>query len=131
MFNSHFVGPLSIIMGCSKNCSRTLIYRLSSQHPNVIWKMIFYPLRAFGGGIFGQGQLPHKETMIFWTHLETSTRFACFQKNHCPCILEGHFSTNPILSAFHLPGPKSNIYVHFHWVNKQLTGIPFLKWNRQ
>jgi hypothetical protein len=31
-----------------------------------------------------------------------------FQKNHCPCILEGHFSTNPILSAFHLQGPKSN-----------------------
>ena len=26
---------------------------------------------------------------------------------------------------------KINIYVHFHWVNEQLIGISFLKWNRQ
>jgi hypothetical protein len=47
------------------------------------------------------------------------------QKNHWPCILEGHFLTNPILSAPHLQDPKSNIYVHFRQVNKQLTGISF------
>ena len=63
---------------------------------------------------------------------------AQLRKNHCPCILEGHLSTNPILSALHLQGPKSNIcsniyiiYVHFHWVNKQVVGISFSKWNRQ
>ena len=37
-----------------------------------------------------------------------------FKKHHCPFILEGHLSTNPIWSALHLQGPKSNIYVHFH-----------------
>ena len=37
----------------------------------------------------------------------------------------------PILSALHFQGPKSNIHVHFHWVNKQLIGISFSKWNRQ
>ena len=36
-----------------------------------------------------------------------------------PCILEGHLSTNPILSALHLWGPKSNIYVHFPLINKK------------
>ena len=35
------------------------------------------------------------------------------KKNHCLTILEGHFSTNPILSAIYLQGSKSNIYVHF------------------
>ena len=31
-----------------------------------------------------------------------------------PCILEGHLSTNPILSAVRFQGPKINTYVHFH-----------------
>jgi hypothetical protein len=31
---------------------------------------------------------------------------ARLQKNHCPCILKGHLSTN-----LHLQGPKSNIHV--------------------
>ncbi len=53
------------------------------------------------------------------------------EKNHCPCIFEGHLSTNPILSAMHLQGPKSNLYLHFHWVNKQLTRTSFSKWNHQ
>jgi hypothetical protein len=35
-------------------------------------------------------------------------------KSHCPYNLEGHLSTNPISSALHLQGPKSDIYVHFH-----------------
>ncbi len=46
-----------------------------------------------------------------------------FKKNHCPCILEGRLTTNPILSALHLQGLKSNIYVHFQVVSKQLIGI--------
>jgi hypothetical protein len=32
-------------------------------------------------------------------------------KKHCPCILEGCLPTNPILSADHLQGLKSNIYI--------------------
>ena len=46
-----------------------------------------------------------------------------------PCILEGHLSTNPILSALHLWGPKSNIYVHFPLINKKIDGdfIPKVK----
>ena len=52
---------------------------------------------------------------------------ARFRKNHYPCILEGHLTTNPILSALHFQGPESNIYVHFHWVDKQLTRSSFSK----
>jgi hypothetical protein len=43
------------------------------------------------------------------------------------CILEGRLTTNPILSALHIQGLKSNIYVHFQLVNKQLIGISFRK----
>ena len=50
---------------------------------------------------------------------------AWLQKNHCPCIFEDHLSTNPILSALHLEDPKSNTYVHFLWVNKQLIRISY------
>ena len=46
-------------------------------------------------------------------------------------LLKDDLSTNPILSAFHLERPYSNIYVYFSLVNKQMTGISFLKWNRQ
>ena len=42
----------------------------------------------------------------------------------CPYILEGHLSTKPILSAPHLQGPISNIYVHFRLVDKQLRAWP-------
>ena len=49
-------------------------------------------------------------------------------KNHCLCICECHLSTNLILSALHLYGLKSNTYVHFHWANRQLTGISISKW---
>jgi hypothetical protein len=52
-------------------------------------------------------------------------------KKHCSCILEGCLTTNPILSALHLQGLKSIIYVHFHLVNKPLNGISFWKWNHQ
>ena len=50
-----------------------------------------------------------------------------FEKKHCSCIFEGHLTTNPILSALHLQGFKSNIYVHFHPVNKSLIGISIWK----
>jgi hypothetical protein len=35
------------------------------------------------------------------------------------------------LNALYFQGPKSNIYVHLHWVNKQLTRTSFSKWNHQ
>ena len=52
-------------------------------------------------------------------------------KNHCPCIFEGHISTNPILSALHLQGPKSKIYVHFHWVSEHILARPCIEVNRR
>jgi hypothetical protein len=52
-------------------------------------------------------------------------------KKLCSCILEGRLTTNPILSALHLQGLKSNIYVHFPQVNKPLIRISFQKWNHR
>ena len=92
---------------------------------------ILLPMSLSGEVDMSRGSCPTKKSGFFWTRPKTSTRPTWLWKHHCPCILEGHFSTNPILSALQLQGPKSNIYVHFHWVNRQLTGISFLKWNRQ
>ena len=36
-----------------------------------------------------------------------------------------------IVSALHLQGLNSNIYMHFHLVNKPLIGISFRKWKHQ
>ena len=41
------------------------------------------------------------------------------RRKHCTCILEGHLSIDPILSALHLQGLESDLYVYFHLVNKQ------------
>jgi hypothetical protein len=49
------------------------------------------------------------------------------QKNIVYAILKVIVSTNPILSALHLKGPKFNTNVHFPVVNKQLIGNSFLK----
>ena len=43
------------------------------------------------------------------------------QKNRS-WILEGWLFTNLILSALHLEGPKFNMYAHFPFPNKQITG---------
>ena len=50
---------------------------------------------------------------------------AWFRKD-CSCILEGHLFTNFILSAFHLEGPKFEIYIYIYmldsllWINNWL-----------
>ena len=67
----------------------------------------------------------------FWTRPKTAAHPAQLRKKHCPCIFENHLTTNPMLSALHLQSLKSNIYGHFHWVNKQLTGISLSKRNGQ
>jgi hypothetical protein len=69
----------------------------------------------FEGGIFCQGQLPHKENRDFLDLPENLPLPdpPTFKKIFAPCIFEGHFFTNPILSAFHFQGSKSNIYIHF------------------
>ena len=46
-------------------------------------------------------------------------------------FLKATYPQIPILSALHLQEPKSNIYLHFHWVSKQLIGVSFSKWNHQ
>jgi hypothetical protein len=90
-----------------------------------VGQTISYPLRAFGGRNHLSGAAAQKVTEIFGRARKPLPAPPDLQKNHWPCILEGHFSTNPILSAPHVQGPKSNIYVHFQQVNKQLTGISF------
>jgi hypothetical protein len=67
----------------------------------------------------------------FWTQPKTHAHPVQHQKKYCPCILKGCLIKNLILSALHLQGLKSNIYVHFHFVNKQLIEISFRKWNHQ
>jgi hypothetical protein len=64
---------------------------------------------------------------FFWTWPKIVARPAQLRKKHCPCILEGRLTTNPILSALHLQGLKSNIYVQFPQVNKPLIR----KWNHR
>ena len=59
----------------------------------------------------GMVSCPTIKIKIFWTRPKTSAPLARLPKNHRPCSFEGHFSTNPILSAFHLQGAKSNIYI--------------------
>jgi hypothetical protein len=76
-----------------------------------------YALRAFWGRniLLGAVAPQRDRNFLIWTRPKTSGRLARFpQKNRSPCILEGHFSTNPILSAFHLQGPKANIHIQFH-----------------
>ena len=68
---------------------------------------------------------------IIFTRPKNVARPAQLQKKHCPCILEGRLTTNPILSALHLQGLISNIYVHFQVVSKQLIGISSWKLNHQ
>ncbi len=81
------------------------------------------PYELWGVSDLSGGSLPWK----ILTQLKTDAQSAQLQKEHCPCILEGRLATNPILSALHLQGLKSNIYVHFQVVNKQLIGISFRK----
>ena len=71
----------------------------------------------FGGGRFGQGQPPRKKSRFFgrdWKLFPTCPT----SEKPLPLHSWGHLSTTPILNALHLQGPRSNIYVHFHWVNK-------------
>ena len=59
------------------------------------------PYEPFRGGIFGQGQLPHKETGIFWTRPKTSARPA-------------RLSKKPIVLAFlKATSPQIPYWVHF------------------
>ena len=66
-----------------------------------------YELFGFRGEVDAGRGSPQKEKFC----LPTSPHF---KKNHYPCIFEGHLSKNLMLSALHLQGQKSNIYVHFH-----------------
>ena len=80
------------------------------------------PHELFGEVDLGRGSRQERNANFLDTRL---------RKYHCPCILEGHLSTSPILSALRLQSPKSNIYVHFNWVNEQLTRISLTKSNHQ
>jgi hypothetical protein len=43
-----------------------------------------------------------------------------FEKNVALAFFVGHLTTNPMLSVLRLQGLRSNIYVHFQLVNKQI-----------
>ena len=94
-------------------------------------QMLTSPLQTMGGGRSGQGQPSQEIFALAWEIFEPNRKLMPappnFEKKHCPCILEGHLTTNPILSKLHLQGLKSNIYVHFHLVNKPVIGISFQK----
>ena len=75
------------------------------------------PYKLWGVFDLGGCSLPGK----ILTQSKTAARPPDFP--YCSCILEGRLPTNLILSALHPEGPKSNIYVHFQIVNKQLIGI--------
>jgi len=81
---------------------------------NALWGTLTFPQEIFVGDRFGQGQLPVKIIQKNLNLTENYSPPVRIQKNHRLCILEGNCSTNPILSALHLQGSKSNIYVHFH-----------------
>ena len=87
-----------------------------------IGRTLSTPVRTLGGVRSGRGQ-PSREKID-----STENCTPDFEKIHCSCILEGHSPTNPILSALHPQGPKSNIYVHFQVVSKQLVGVSLSKW---
>ena len=70
------------------------------------------------------GATARLENQFFQTRPKTAARPPDCKKTHWSCILEGHLLKNSILSALHLQGPKSNIHVHFHRINEQLTGVP-------
>jgi hypothetical protein len=76
-----------------------------------------------GGGSLPQNFCPRPG--FFQTRPKTAARPVRKLKKNCSCILEGRLTTNPILSALHLQGLKSIIYVHFPQVNKPLIGISF------
>ena len=54
----------------------------------------------------GRGSRPERNP-IFLEPTENFCSPVRLWKNYCPCILEGHLSTNPILSALHLQDPQS------------------------
>ena len=70
------------------------------------------PYEPFGE--VGRSSCPKKEPGFSGPAPKLLSAPCDIQKNYCPCFLEGHFFTNPILSAFHLRGPKSNIYIYTH-----------------
>jgi hypothetical protein len=85
-----------------------------------IWNMFNLLLRAFRGTWVGVGAAtPRKKIEIFWTRPKIIACLAWFWRKHCTCILEGHLLTYPILSALHLQGLESNLYVYFYLINKQ------------
>jgi hypothetical protein len=72
-------------------------------------------LRTLGGVRSERGQPSRKifapAQDFFEPDRKIVARPAQLRKKHCPCILEGRLTTNPILSALHLQGLKFNIYV--------------------
>ena len=71
----------------------------------------------------GRGKSLERQIEIFVSPTGNYYPSCLTSKKNCSCILEAHLFTNLIFSAFHLQRPKSNIYVHFHLVNKQLMRI--------
>ena len=69
--------------------------------------------------------LPSHDLIIFPSSFLEPERF----RKECPCIVEDHLFTKPILNALQLQGPKYFIYVHFALVENtiDLDFIPKLK----
>ena len=100
-----------------------------SWHPILPGDLKPPPTTFPGGGGYGPGS-PSKQIQDL-LHLTVNGCLSHWlPKKHCLCSLEGHLSTNYILSTLHFQGPKP-IHVHFHLSNKRMIGISFQKWNCQ
>ena len=95
------------------------------------WQTLSPPLWTLAGVRSGGGQPSQDFIDPIEYCCPTRPTFKLKKTKHCPCILEGCLTTNPILSAPHLQGLKSNIYVHFQVINKQSIGISSRKWSHQ
>jgi hypothetical protein len=82
------------------------------------------------GGLFGRGidmdNRPSRKSKFFGPNQKLF--FACHTSKKPLPLHSWRPFTNLLLSALHVQGPKSNIFVQFYWVNKQLIGISFSKW---
>ena len=131
-FGAKRAGLRSITATIPPMLSAALRFRSESPFPTtVVGQTLRPPYELWGVSDPGGGSPPAKflpPPEIFLNPTENCCPpRPTSKKKHCPCILEGRLTRNPILSALHLQGLKFNIYVHFHLVNKSLIGISFRK----
>ena len=109
--------------------------RMWAKPSHLLWRTLSPPLWTMGDVRSGRGQPSRENFAPAQENFEPNRKLLHappnFEKSILLAFLEGRLTTNPMLSALHLQDLTSNIYVHFHLVNKPLIGISFWKWNHQ